>query len=125
MLRSRSFSLLWKAGSLFLSRPINSSRSRVESGDSPRSAQEIDEGAWQSAALPAVNRRIERHLGPAAGEALLHLDHVLFAHVELLGEELGPGQHALGLEPLLLAHEMIEELLLRLRGADLHEAEVI
>ena len=66
-----------------------------------------------------IDGRIERHLGAPAGKALLHLDDVFFADVEFFGEEFGPGEQALGLETLFLAHQMVEELLLRLGRARL------
>src|SRR6266480_1574563 len=47
------------------------------------------------------------------------------AHVEALGDELRAGREALALEPLALLGEVEEELALRLRGADLHQAPVV
>src|SRR5438034_1778644 len=67
--------------------------------------------------------RVDRDV--ARREALLHLDHFLLAHVEALGDELRAGREALALEPLALLGEVEEELALRLRGADLHQAPVV
>src|SRR5881396_2590237 len=67
--------------------------------------------------------RVDRDV--ARREALLHLDHLLLAHVEALGDQLRTGREALALEPLALLGEVEEELALRLRGADLHQAPVV
>src|SRR5207237_8364135 len=44
--------------------------------------------------------RVDRDV--ARREALLHLDHLLLAHVEALGDQLRAGREALALEPLAL-----------------------
>src|SRR5437867_3343697 len=67
--------------------------------------------------------RVDRDV--ARREALLHLDHLLLAHVEALGDQLWTGREALALESLALLGEVEEELALRLRGADLHQAPVV
>src|SRR6059036_3543591 len=67
--------------------------------------------------------RVDRDV--ARREALLHLDHLLLAHVETLSDQLRAGREALALEPLALLGEVEEELALRLRGADLHQAPVV
>src|SRR5438034_467176 len=76
-----------------------------------------------SASLVLPDGRVDRDV--ARREALLHLDHFLLAHVEALGDELRAGREALALEPLALLGEVEEELALRLRGADLHQAPVV
>src|SRR5919197_6337698 len=60
----------------------------------------------------------------ARREALLHLDHLLLAHVEALGDELRAGRETLALEPLALLGEVEEQIALRLRGGALPQATV-
>jgi hypothetical protein len=61
----------------------------------------------------------------ALREALLHVDDVVFADVEPLRQQAGLDLEALALEGALLLVEAEEELALRARGAEPHDAKVV
>src|SRR5206468_1796280 len=74
-------------------------------------------------AVPFAERRVQRDI-PSA-ERALDIHDIALGDAESLGEEPGAGAETGGLEPALLAMEVVEELAPGVGGADADHADVV